>query len=213
MINLLLNTKKPGKINFFEFDVTINESHEMTNMITDFPVEEGYSISDHVLRIPERSTLQGFITNSPIPRSRGTLLNLFDKSNRVNAALESILQIAGFDSAGKITSEVSKFKRVPQVITVVTGLRSYANMVITNVVIPRDKDTGDALIFTIEMRRLIVAFSETAIVQNISDLNGKAPRAPTMGSKTLNKSVQTPTNASADQGTFLLKLSKKLKGL
>ncbi len=213
MIDLMLNTKSPGKIDFFEFDATIHESHEYTNIVTEFPVEQGYNISDHVLRVPEKLTITGFVTNSPIPHSRGSMNVLLDHSDRVNAALESLLQLSGFDPAGKLSSEVSNIRRVPQVVTVVTGLRSYANMVITNIVMTRDKDTGETLSPVIEMRRLIVALSETVIVQNVSELNGRAPRAPKMATKTLNKSVQTMTAANTDQGTFLLQLVNKLKGL
>jgi|WetSurMetagenome_2_1015567.scaffolds.fasta_scaffold156986_2 hypothetical protein len=213
MVDLMLNTKAPGKIDFFEFDVTLHESHEYTNIVTEFPVEQGYNISDHVLRTPEKLTLSGFVTNSPIPHSRGSLKVLLDRSDRVNTALESLLQLAGFDPAGKVSPEIANIRRVPQVVTVVTGLRSYSNMIITNVVMTRDKDTGESLSPVVEMRRIIVALSETVLIQNVSELNGRAPRAPKMAVKTLNKSLQTTTATSANQGSFLLKLANKLKGI
>lgn len=213
MVDLLLNTKAPGKIDFFEFDVTIHESHEYTNIVTEFPVEQGFNISDHALRVPEKLTLTGFVTNAPIPHSRGSMDVLLDKSDRVNTALESLLQLAGFDPTGKVSPEIASIRRTPQIVTVVTGLRSYSNMIITNVSITRDKDTGETLSPVVEMRRLIVALSETVTVQNVSELNGRAPHAPKMAGPTVNKAAQTTTTVGADQGTFLLKLSNMLKGL
>lgn len=213
MIALMLNTKSPGKIDYFEFDATVHESHEYTNIVTEFPVERGFNISDHAIRVPEKLTITGFVTNSPIPHSRGSVSVLLERGDRINDALESLLQIAGFDPAGKLSEEVAAIRRAPQVVTVVTGLRSYSSMVITNIVIDRDKSSGSSISPTIEMRRLVVVYSETIIVQNVSELNGKAPGVSKMAAPTTNKAAQTITAPSDKQRTFLLRLVNKLKGV
>ena len=193
MISLLLNKKKPGKIGVLEFDATIHESHEYTNTITEFPVEKGFNISDHIIRQPEKLTMEGFVTNTPIPRSSdlAPLDGADAQQNRVETALEQLLDLAGLPSPTKNTSDVESNTLFPKLIDVVeTGLRQYKNMVITRITIPRDRNTGETMQFTCEMRHLITVMTETVIMQNVSELNGRAPNASTQAPDESKKGAQ-----------------------
>jgi len=200
MISLLLNKKKPGKIGVLEFDATIHESHEYVNTVTEFPVEKGFNISDHVIRQPEKLTMEGFITNTPIPRSSD--LSPIDGANaeqsRVETALEQLLDLAGLPSPTKNVSDITTDALFPKVIDIVeTGLRQYKNMVITRITIPRDRNTGETMQFTCEMKHLITVMTETVIMQNVSELNGRALNASTQATSESKKGAQSSETANA----------------
>jgi hypothetical protein len=221
-VAILLNKKTPGKIGILELDATVHESHEYINTLTEFPVEKGFNISDHVIRAPEKLTIEGFITNTPIPRSSDLqpLNGSAAQINRVESALEILLDLAGLPSPAKNTSDVSSSALFPKVIDEVqTGLRAYKNMVITRLTIPRDKDTGETMRFTCEMRHLITVLTETVTMQNTSELNGRAPNTSTQATneaKKGNQNGKTPTDEKsssilADVNNWLTKFTEVKK--
>jgi len=207
MISLLLNKKSPGKIGVLEFDATIHESHEYTNTVTEFPVEKGFNISDHIIRQPEKLTMEGFITNTPIPRSSDleTLNGADARQSRVETALEQLLDLAGLPSPVKNTSDITSDTMFPKVIDIVeTGLRQYKNMVITRVNIPRDKDTGETMRFTCEMRHLVTVLTDSVVMQNVSELNGRAPNAATQATSEAKKGAQAGEAISKTKSQSIL---------
>jgi len=48
-----------------EFDVVETESHEGTVEITEHPVEQGESAADHARAVPERLSIEAFVSNTP----------------------------------------------------------------------------------------------------------------------------------------------------
>jgi hypothetical protein len=200
MIELFLNKKKPGKIGVLELDVTVHETHEYTNTVTEFPVEKGFNISDHIIRQPEKLIMEGFVTNTPVPRSvnLGTLLGAYvSTQNRVETALEVLLNLAGLPPSTKNTADIATAALYPKVIDIVeTGLRQYKNMVITRITIPRDVNTGETLRFTCELRHIITVLTETVTLQNTSELNGRAIRATKQATNEAKKGAQNGKAAS-----------------
>lgn len=54
----------PGRTLFF--DVTLEASQEFTSTPTEYPVEEGLSVTDHIKREPNRVSIEVFVSNAPI---------------------------------------------------------------------------------------------------------------------------------------------------
>lgn len=48
------------------FDVTLAEQHEDISIVTEFPVEEGASVSDHIRSLPKALSVEVFVSNTPI---------------------------------------------------------------------------------------------------------------------------------------------------
>ena len=65
-LELLFKRKSSGKIGALVLDATITESQSFRNEVTEFPVESGSKISDHVIQSPEEITIEGYVTNTPI---------------------------------------------------------------------------------------------------------------------------------------------------
>jgi hypothetical protein len=205
-INLLLNRTTTGKIGTITLDCTISDDHEYANEVTQFPVENGADISDHIRQIPEDLTIEGFIANSPVKYmdvvgyTKGIIhqdASMFTQGNRVNSAFEKLLEYAGFDTAGKLV--VTNKKRNVQIIDIETGLRMYTGMIITRLKISRNSTTGDGMQFSISFKKLNRVNIEFLKILHVSDLNGRAPRATKQATDKVDKAKQssiTTTNSS-----------------
>ena len=125
-----------------ELDASISESHTSKNQVTKFPVEVGVDITDHVRRQPEEVTITGIVTDQPIfgvsragvigpPLTAGRSLTLYQK--------------------------VLKMVDEAQLISVVTSLRQYQNMVIESLEIPRNSKRSYAVEMKIQLREILTA--------------------------------------------------------
>lgn len=157
MVLSLLYGKKyqKGKIGSVELDVTLREEHKYSSKVTTFPIEEGSTLSDHIINLPTVLILEGVVTDSP--------LTIFPSFNRSISAFNTLISLHR--------------QRLP--ITVVTGLKRYENMVITNLDIPRTVETGQSLTFIVEMQQIILDTS-VRFTQNDQNIFGgvqsKIPR-------------------------------------
>jgi hypothetical protein len=212
MINLILNRKTPGKIDVLELDATLRETEDYQNEVTEFPVESGFTITDHVIHKPERLSIEGFVTNTPIPNSIVSApLLITGQGNRVKYALETLLELAGFDSSGVNGTEAKAFIPTPHIISVEMGLRIYNDMIIESLSVPRDKDTGETLRFTIQLKRVIIVKTDFVKIENSSELNGKAKDAEKQATEKKNKGAQTAKKVDPVSNASLL--SKIMDGI
>ncbi|MGH2640061.1 MAG: phage baseplate protein, partial [Rhabdochlamydiaceae bacterium] len=132
VLSLLFGKKYPSpKIGSIDLDVTIREEHRFASRVTNYPVEDGTIISDHIINEPDIVVLVGLVTDTP--------LSLFAPFNRSIDAFNRLIQL----------------HQNRDVITVVTGLKVYKNMAITTLDVPRDVRTGQSLTFTIELQRIV----------------------------------------------------------
>lgn len=128
---------REGRIDNLVLDVTIAENHERTSRVTQWPVEDGGNVSDHISNEPEKLMVEGFITNSPIKGEAAPALraqNAFDRLDEL-------------------------WKR-RDVVEVATQMRVYQNMAIGRINVPINRGTGDALRFTVELERVRTVGSE-----------------------------------------------------
>lgn len=56
----------PSALGSLSFDVVVSEEHERSSVVTDHSVERGVNIVDHVRPMPDRVTLDVYVSNSPI---------------------------------------------------------------------------------------------------------------------------------------------------
>lgn len=136
------------RIGTIDLDVTIREQHRFSSRVTTYPVENGTIVSDHIINDPDVVVLETLVSDTPL-----NILSAFNRSIDVFNRLVEIHQ-----------------KR--EVVTVVTGLKVYESMAITSLEVPRDMRTGQALMFTIELQRVIF---DTSVRINLDNGNAFAP--------------------------------------
>ena len=179
-LSLLLqknSPRLPTTIDAIELDATLSEGHELENKVTEFPIESGGVITDHIFKNPDRVTVQGFITNSPVlsvfDKERWT--TLADKQDRVQESFRLLREL--------------RDNRV--VFDIQTGLQLYNNMVITRLSVPIEVGTGDALKFTVDCQQIAFATSQTASVDAVE---------PIAENVSTDADVQAQASAAIDAG-------------
>lgn len=119
-----------------ELDASIEETHSNNNDITSFPVESGVDITDHVRKQPDQVTIRGIVTDHPI--GLGGALGVSGRS---------------LDAYGKALYMLDQ----AQLITVVTTLNTYQDMVIESMEVPRDSKRGNSVEMNLRLRQVMTA--------------------------------------------------------
>jgi hypothetical protein len=133
-------------IDGFVIDAGVSETPEFDLDVTDHPVETGASITDHSLVRPVILSIEGIITDTPI----GLIAESREESGVLptNDGFQKLLDI--------------KDAREP--VTIVTSLKTFKNMVMQSLTVPRDASTGDALIFRATFKQIrLVTNARTTI--------------------------------------------------
>jgi hypothetical protein len=144
-------------INGFMIDAALTETHTLESDVTAFPVESGSMVTDNVRPKPRTVEIDGIVTDTPLPgavaNARGTL---DAKGNFAHAPSDDALAAL----------EAIYLGREP--VEIVTELKTYPNMVMSSLTIPRDADTGHALQFN-------ATFTEVIFITNNRTLIKVAP--------------------------------------
>jgi hypothetical protein len=135
----------------FKIDAFLSETYQFTNEVTDVPVEEGVNITDHVVEKADVIQVSAFIGQTEftaydgdVPDNLQSLTDL-DKSSRIMKAYRELKRM--------------KSARLP--VTVVLGLDTFKDMIITSFNIGRDVETGADLSFDMTFNELKVIRSQT----------------------------------------------------
>lgn len=146
-VNLLFGKYGTKTIGGIEIDAMVEERHTQTAAVTQYPVEEGFTINDHVTQNPDGLTLHCAVGPQPV-KTFGGIGNLTSLDNNAYA----------------VYSGLADYKQAGEIIDVVTGLRVYENMIIDNLSITRNRDNGKGLDFDIGFVQLTIVKSlETTI--------------------------------------------------
>ena len=132
MVLSLLFGKKYAQttIGNISLDATLSEDHSYLARATQFPLENGSFVSDHVVVEPIRLNIRGIVSDTPI-----NLLSDFNRS---------------IDNFNRLT----RLFETKSIISVITGIRVYRNMVMTSLRVPRDVESGQSLTFEIDLQEM-----------------------------------------------------------
>ncbi len=169
-------------------DASITESHSFNSRVSAFPVEDGLSIVDNIINDPAGLEINGFITNTPITfflSNIASLINDTSGGDRVKTAFEGLLAL----------------RESKEPFTIVTGLKTYEDMVFTNLSFPRDRSVGTTnLRFTARVVNVKFVSSRTVAAKIISEPPALSDQAtPTVD---VGKQVTTATTGKGSSGLF-----------
>lgn len=197
-INFLLFSRTDSQILqlFGVIDAIPEETHQVSVGTSDYPIETGATLTDHAFIKPTQLTLTGYISDLLVGKF-STLITPF----RDSEGWERIL--------------LQTQKR--NLVSVVTLLTTYNNMIITDVSTSKDSSTGRSLIFRMQLKQALIANTQltklpkdqvTGAAANKTGLiNGGSKQAIT-GTGTQQESwlSQITSNTS----TFFVNLYKKI---
>lgn len=132
-IGLLFGRKYvPSNIQGIFLDATVSEDHHYVSRATQFPLENGSVITDHVINDPDTLSLSGIVSDTPL-----SFLSPFNRS---------------IDAYNRLV----RIHDLKERVTVVTGIKIYENMIMTSLSVPRNVETGQSLNFVMEFQRILV---------------------------------------------------------
>lgn len=172
LLEVVFGKPQLAQIGVVTLDASIEETHTVASEVTEHPVEEGVSISDHIRRLPETLEINGVVTNHPI-----FLLPSITAPSPIggDTAAQSDRVKAAYDQLRKIHDDGDLIK-------VITSLREYENMVITGFSTIRNAPNGNVMNATISLREVLTAKTETT--QAPTPVNSAASATQDQGKKT-----------------------------
>jgi hypothetical protein len=186
-----------------EFDASIHENHTRDSVPTEFPIEGGNTISDHVIVKPFALELNGIISDSPISPTKITQI-----ASELTASLlppvgivTGALGVALFNTISNSQSpsvaayaQLLQLQQNAQAFDVLTTLYRYPSMWIKSITVPRDAGLGNVLMFTISLVQLTLVSPQSVNIQIYADPDTAAGLA-NVGQQNLN-----PLQAAAQKG-------------
>lgn len=166
--SLFFNSARKYKVGTLTFDIIVAESHNLSNTMTSYNIEDGSKISDHIENNKRTGSLSGLITS-------------FSLNSEVlvgNRALEAFVTL----------EEIHNKKELVDVVTV---LKVYRNMNINSISINRDSDTGEALTADISFEQANIVKLEQITVTATVKTSGVKTNNDRQSSRVTQKGRQT----------------------
>jgi len=172
-------------------DASVREEHLAEVEVTDHPVEQGAAVSDHARPKPEEITIEGVVSNTPLNHFQTLRAESRDGYTwQTSAAVNSVRGMPG--AAESAYQQLRDLRDKPRLITVVTALRTYDDMVMTSLKVPRDGQTGDVFKFEAKFKHVRVVTVGVTVVAVKTSVNKAKPPKNT-GSKT---TIAQPTSTA-----------------
>lgn len=136
------------------FDAFVREGHSAAVKITEHPVQGGANISDHAYNLPDKLTLEIFVSDS----MDCLMMNQF--------SMMSTKSISAYQALRDM-----KEKRQP--LSVMTRLYFYENMLIETMTTTDDYKSKNSLRCTVQLRQIIMATVSTETVKSDKEYSAK----------------------------------------
>lgn len=189
-------------------DASISETHSSSADITKHPVENGFSITDHIRPLPPKLSITALVSNTPLssPDANTTFsVGQSSATYTTNNGQQFAVKVSTFSNRFERPITIadalrSALESGEALFTVTTTLKQYENLGCTSFSAPRNAALGDALQFTMEFEQL-----RFVDAQNVEALPSKSPGvAPA-------KKGHQPTKEASEQeqtntDTYALKL-------
>lgn len=184
----------------FQFDAVINEQHSRDAQVTQFPVETGQVVTDHILVMPPEVTVQGIITDSPIGNRKSLITEAI--ATGVTLVAPPLLVAAAGAAYGAASSykadqgsaspsqlAFAKLFRLqggdpeatppvpPTLVHVHSKMSLYTNMAIKSVAIPRDRTVSNAIVVQVTLQKVFLVQPQTVDITKLLTPELSAGRA------------------------------------
>lgn len=160
-----------------ELDAALEESHLWSAEVTSNPVEDGAPITDHVIEKSDELKIRGFVADHPIT----TISSISNSANPSQATFDLL----------------NRLIKAREVMAVYTKQKTYVNMILQSVDIPRVATVGEAIEFTAEFINIRKVATQTV------DLPKGIGTKPSAGA------IARKASASKDGGKKQPKVIKK----
>jgi hypothetical protein len=198
-----------------KLDAAISESHAISARITDHEVEDGSNISDHKIDSPDTLDITGVISENPISLAEaavtagggvvGSLVPGIGGAVVTGAVSKVGSSLVQEEEGGRFIRawqalEFAKREAIP--LTIITGLKTYTNMILMDANNTRTARNSQALEFTAKFKNVRIIESETVTVPVTAlddDVEGKTKKR-----NEGKKPIEDPGDKEGEKGASLL---------
>lgn len=148
-------------IDGYPIDLAISEGFEAETELTQYPIEKGGRNTDHMRNLPFELTFEGVVSDTPI----GAV-----------AVEPSRTALTGDVTPSKDAyTRLIAIRDALEPVEIICSLGKFESMGLTHLSIPRTKETGKALIFTVTFQRMdFVTNNRTTVKVSIPNGGGRA---------------------------------------
>lgn len=198
-----------------KFDLLISENHSIEAQVSEHPIENGATVSDHVRVLPRKGSIVGLVTNHPLTPQDPLPSEFMEKVNRIGHPgwLQSLanqyttdeaLTSKDFEPIARLTPGESNRARntwelfkllvaAREPVTIMTGVEKYADVIVTKVSTSREAGTGDSLRFSVDFQEIkFVTLTEIALTATTKAPLPSVPVAKARKGKTGGKQIKKP---------------------
>lgn len=162
----LLSLPTLNNIGGITIDTTIEEIYEDAVEATSHPVESGAEITDHSFKRPMEIRLRCGWSDASATALLGIVGNFLSGSGSAASATGGFTggAMAASDYVAGVYSQLLALQESRQTFSMVSGLRSYDTMLLTNLRVQRDQRTYAALMVEATCRQIIVVSTSSTTV-------------------------------------------------
>ena len=170
-------------------DLILTETHSLNAVVTQHPVQDGSTISDHITILPRSGTMRVLVSNFSLSTAKGDARADWDGIYDQGEAAQKSLPNRAEEAWKKLKDLVKK----RELVKVVTSLEVYDDVALTRVETTRDGDTGDALEIDIDYEQVTkVKLKETKVTAQVQPRDMKS---------TINQKSAVQVNSGQKVGT------------
>ena len=148
---------KSGKVlQHLPFNLFINEKHKLSFKVSDHPLQDGSTISDHVHRELREVQIEGMFTNHPLRQLEQVNKVTFKDEYATSEVKPTVTNtaLANFETLKALAN-----KKEP--VRLVCSLEIYPKMVITGLDYDRDEKSGSSIRFSMTLREINIVSLKT----------------------------------------------------
>jgi hypothetical protein len=157
-----------GGVGQLIIDATINEQHAIAAEVTTQPVETGSDIADHIRTLPQRLTLEGMMSNSPIGGVSSYMngvtgsVKTFQRTvGRASISYQAFTFDGNVERVKVVYGDIINAMQSAAIFSVTTTLATYENLAAVNFNVPRNVRLGNVLRFTIDFQMIRFVTTQT----------------------------------------------------
>ena len=170
-------------------DLILTETHSLNAVVTQHPVQDGSTISDHITILPRSGTMRVLVSNFSLSTAEGDARAAWDEIYAQGEAAQKTLP----NRAEEAWKKLKDLVKTRELVKVVTSLEVYEDVALTRVETTRDGDTGDALEIDIDYEQVTkVKLKETKVAVQVQPSDMKS---------TINQKSAVQVNSGQKVGT------------
>ena len=170
-------------------DLILTETHSLNAVVTQHPVQDGSTISDHITILPRSGTMRVLVSNFSLSTAEGDARAAWDEIYSQGEAAQKTLP----NRAEEAWKKLKDLVKTRELVKVVTSLEVYEDVALTRVETTRDGDTGDALEIDIDYEQVTkVKLKETKVTVQVQPRDMKS---------TINQKSAVQVNSGQKVGT------------